>query len=180
MTVYGCSGRGFTLVDYVSNRAARINKPGNMVPSINFGCVDLTSATTVEVVVRQGHITTIKRLLDHDVTMGMRVLRAAANNYGNGKEIMTLLLDRRGDQVFITEEVVKAAAGNDGNGKEIMTLLLDRRGDHVSITAEVVSAIAGRFDKETMALLLDRRRYQVSITEEVVNCPGSWQRISQA
>lgn len=50
-------------------------------------------------------------------------------NSGSGKEIMTLLLDRRGDDVHITEGVVQAAAKNSGSGNEIMTLLLDRRGD---------------------------------------------------
>jgi hypothetical protein len=41
--------------------------------------------------------------------------------------MMTLLLDRRGADVQITEKVVKTAAGNGENGKELMTLLLDRR-----------------------------------------------------
>jgi hypothetical protein len=36
---------------------------------------------------------------------------------------MTLLLNRCGDDVKITEEVIKAAEGNEG----VMTLLLDRR-----------------------------------------------------
>ena len=49
----------------------------------------------------------------------------------NGKEVMALLLDRRGDQIQITEDVVKAAASNGQNGKEVMALLLDRRGDQI-------------------------------------------------
>jgi len=56
---------------------------------------------------------------------------------------MTLLLNRRGADVQITQEVVVAAAGNEGDGKEIMTLLLDRRGAEVQITQEVVVAAAG-------------------------------------
>ena len=40
---------------------------------------------------------------------------------------MTLLLDRCGADIQITEEVVKAVIGNRGNRKEVMTLLLDRR-----------------------------------------------------
>jgi hypothetical protein len=44
---------------------------------------------------------------------------------------MTLLLDRRGVDVKITEAVVKAAARNEGSGKEVMTLLLSRRGSDV-------------------------------------------------
>jgi hypothetical protein len=38
------------------------------------------------------------------------VVKAAARNWSNGKEVMTLLLDRRGDQITITEEAVRAAA----------------------------------------------------------------------
>jgi hypothetical protein len=59
------------------------------------------------------------------------VVKAAA---GNGKEVIALLLDQRGDQITITEEVVKAAAGNWENGKEVIALLLDRRGDQITIT----------------------------------------------
>jgi hypothetical protein len=51
---------------------------------------------------------------------------------------MALLLDRRGDEFRITDEVVKEAALNE----EVMALLLDRRGDEVRITDEVVKAAA--------------------------------------
>lgn len=51
---------------------------------------------------------------------------------------MTLPLDRRGDDITITEDVAKAAARNPWNGKEVMTLLLDRRGDEIIITHEVL------------------------------------------
>ncbi|CAJ2505556.1 Uu.00g129500.m01.CDS01 [Anthostomella pinea] len=83
---------------------------------------------------------------------------------------MALLLDQRGDEVPVTEEVVKAAAGNEENGMEVMALLLDRRGDKVSITEEVVRAAAQNRGKgkEVMALLLDRRGDEVSIIVEVV------------
>jgi hypothetical protein len=47
-------------------------------------------------------------------------------NLGSGKDIIALLLDRRGDKVQIIEEVVKAAAENLGSGKDIIALLLDR------------------------------------------------------
>jgi hypothetical protein len=99
-----------------------------------------------------------------------KVVKAAAGNTGNGKEVMELLLDRRGAEVQITEAVVKAAAGNTGNGKVVMELLLDRRGAEVQITEEVVKAAAGNEwnGKEVMKLLLDRRGAEVRITREVV------------
>ncbi|KAI8417164.1 hypothetical protein FOFC_03477 [Fusarium oxysporum] len=46
------------------------------------------------------------------------VVKAAASNHGNGKEVMGLLLDRRRDQVAITEPVVKAAVIHDDNEEE--------------------------------------------------------------
>jgi len=46
------------------------------------------------------------------------VVKAAAGNSGNGKEVMSLLLEGRGTEITIMEEVVKAAAGNGSDGKE--------------------------------------------------------------
>ncbi|CAG8981586.1 hypothetical protein HYALB_00010009 [Hymenoscyphus albidus] len=45
---------------------------------------------------------------------GKEVVKAAAGNKHNGKEVMMLLLEKRGADVVITEEIVKAAAGNAG------------------------------------------------------------------
>ncbi|KAH8879183.1 hypothetical protein GQ53DRAFT_46898 [Thozetella sp. PMI_491] len=69
---------------------------------------------------------------------------------------MTLLLDRKGDQITITEEVVRAAAGNGGSGKEVMTLLLDRRGDQITITEELMRAAAKYNDLRLLNRLLGR------------------------
>ncbi|KXH45552.1 hypothetical protein CSAL01_08605 [Colletotrichum salicis] len=81
---------------------------------------------------------------------------------------MTLLLDKCGDEICITEAVVKAAAER-GNIDTIM-LLLDKRGDEVRIKEDVVKAAAGnrRSGQEIMALLLDKRGDEVRITEDVV------------
>jgi hypothetical protein len=65
------------------------------------------------------------------------VMKVAARSYRNGKEVATLLLDRRGADAQITEEVVKAAAGNYWNGNNVMALLLDQRGADVQITRRV-------------------------------------------
>ncbi|RBA10996.1 hypothetical protein FPRO05_14321 [Fusarium proliferatum] len=98
------------------------------------------------------------------------VMQIAASSSNNGKEVIALLLDRRGDEVTITEKVVKAAAANYSHGKEVMELLLNRRGDEVTITEEVVKVAAGNSwnGEEVVALLLDRRGDEVTITEEVV------------
>ncbi|KAF7168290.1 hypothetical protein CNMCM6106_003531 [Aspergillus hiratsukae] len=128
--------------------------------------------TPLEEAAREGRTDIIDILLENELsTMVIRtaVVVAAANQH-NAKILMALLLDRRGDQIQITEDVVKAAAGNRGNGDEVMALLLDQRGDEIQITEDVVTAAAGNQakGKEVMALLLDRRGDQIQITEDVV------------
>jgi len=95
---------------------------------------------------------------------------AAVGNLRSGEEVITLLLDQRGEEVEITEEVVKAAAGNGSSGEGVMTLLLNRRGDEVKITEEVVKTAAGNIwsGAGVMTLLLNRRGDEARITEEVV------------
>ena len=84
-------------------------------------------------------------------------------------KMMAYLLNQRGADIQITEEVVKAAARNRKRGKEVMTLLLDQRGADIEITPGVVKAAAANWvtGKEVISLLLDRRG-DVPITEEVV------------
>jgi hypothetical protein len=48
-----------------------------------------------------------------------------AGNIQNGKEVMALLLEQRGDEIEITEEVVEAAVENIQNGKEVMAFLFE-------------------------------------------------------
>ncbi|EMD59837.1 hypothetical protein COCSADRAFT_164696 [Bipolaris sorokiniana ND90Pr] len=49
---------------------------------------------------------------------------------------MTLLLNKHGDEVQITQEVVVAATQNDDSSKEVIALLLNKRGDEVQITED--------------------------------------------
>ncbi|KAK1673679.1 hypothetical protein BDP55DRAFT_555924 [Colletotrichum godetiae] len=132
---------------------------------------DSNDKTPMEEAAGSRYLGILPLLLDLEGKVSPQVIVAAARNYWNGKEVMTLFLDRRGDQITITEGVVRAAAGNNQNGEEeVMTLLLDRRGDQITITEEVVKATAGNEEngKEIMTLLLDRRGDQITITEGVV------------
>ncbi|KAK7398584.1 hypothetical protein QQX98_012040 [Neonectria punicea] len=158
------------LVHYVSRSDDQEYEVEKMAEFIDFDLVDASGVTPLEQAVRSGHPSVISVLLSLGSKVTARVVKAAAGNRGDGKEVMALLLDQQGDQITITEEVVKAAAGNYGNGKEVMALLLDRRGDQITITEEVVKAAAGNEEsgKEVMALLLDQQGDQITITEEVV------------
>ena len=85
--------------------------------------------TPLEEAVRAGQIGVTAIFLEKimpGAVMDLKMLLAAASTEKNAKEMMALLLDRRGDQIQITEDVVKAAASNIGNGKAVMALLLDR------------------------------------------------------
>jgi len=53
------------------------------------------------------------------------VVKAAVGNGESSKEIIALLLNRRGGDVLITKGVVKAAVGNWGDSKAIIALLLN-------------------------------------------------------
>ncbi|KAF2184492.1 hypothetical protein K469DRAFT_186225 [Zopfia rhizophila CBS 207.26] len=112
----------------------------------------------------------LKSDLDSVVQGGyfQNTLQAAAENRDRGKELVTLLLEHRGDRFKITEELVRAAALNDECGREIMALLLEQRAGRFEISAGLVAKIARFFDQRVMALLLEQRGDEVKITEEVV------------
>jgi hypothetical protein len=60
----------------------------------------------LEQAVLPGHLKVVSALLDLGVKIAIKVVMAAAGNDESGKEVMTLLFDRRGEQVVIIEEVI--------------------------------------------------------------------------
>ena len=73
------------------------------------------------------------------------MLNAAARS-GSGDKTIRHLLEKRDDEVNITEEIVKAAIGNEKCWKEIIQLLLDQRRDEVEVTEEVLRAARLQFN----------------------------------
>ncbi|KAH9903854.1 vegetative incompatibility protein HET-E-1 [Xylariomycetidae sp. FL2044] len=59
-----------------------------------------------------GNEIVITQLLEYKAYMSIKMVKAAAGNNWNGKEVMALLFDQRGDEVSITEDVVKVTAKN--------------------------------------------------------------------
>ncbi|QVM13334.1 hypothetical protein D8B26_007942 [Coccidioides posadasii str. Silveira] len=114
----------------------------------------------------------LKALLEHEKGIQFKISGdivekiAGMHHYS----MMNLLLDQRGADIIITEEVLKAAAGNEKSGKEMMALLLNQQDAHIKITEEVLKAAAGneKSGKEMMALLLNQQDAHIKITEEVV------------
>lgn len=97
--------------------------------------------------------------------IGKEVVKAAAGNSRNGKEVMRLLLGERGTDIQITEEVVKAAVGNFKNGKEVMTLLLEQRGGNAVIIEEVVKAAATSGQEEVIKVIEKILKFPLSEEE---------------
>ncbi|KAJ6789339.1 hypothetical protein PWT90_08994 [Aphanocladium album] len=159
---------------------------------------DEKHATPLEHAAGRGHSDVVRILLGPGSVMTRYAILAAAANPKNGKEVMSVLLDQRGDDITITQEVIEAVAKNKLNGKEVLQLLLERRGhmhperiaanvarvgdrklmalcleqlgDKLVATEEVVKATAENLLKNTeiMAVLLEQRGFEITITEEVL------------
>ncbi|KAK8014864.1 hypothetical protein PG990_008160 [Apiospora arundinis] len=82
-------------------------------------------------------------------------------------KVMELVLDNRGEDVVITEEVAKAAQGGKSKAANAIALLLDRRGNQFDLTEEVTIARAGNsyYGEQVMTVLLNHR---CTVTEEVL------------
>lgn len=99
-----------------------------------------------------------------DVLVTEKMMRAAAAN-SNGKSVLALLLNKKGQDIEITEDILEAAARRNTDSLE---LLLDRLGRKVPITERVVKSAARWGGKSALETLLNMRGEDVQITEEVV------------
>ncbi|KAJ5781118.1 hypothetical protein N7457_006278 [Penicillium paradoxum] len=166
------------LVDHASDLGFQESHTDRSTQIVHINCLDRTGKTPLEQAVGSRHANAVGALLSRGGKVTTQVVEAAAENHWNGKEVMTLLLDRCGDQITITDKVMKAAARNGGQGEKVMALLLDRRGDQITITEEVMKTAAKSWQsgEKVIALLLDRRGDQITITEEVVKTAiENWQ-----
>ncbi|KAJ4376491.1 hypothetical protein N0V83_001775 [Neocucurbitaria cava] len=82
-------------------------------------------------------------------------------------KIFDLLLDRRMDDIHVTQKFVPWILRH--SNLQTVTSLLDRRGDEIQITevALIEAVYNTRSGVEMMALLLDKRAHKVKITEAV-------------
>jgi hypothetical protein len=115
--------------DFEELIGAKVDDSAEAMDSLN-----RKNRSPLHIATRNGSCASVAKLLMMDqprVETTQEVVVAAAGNNYNGKEIMELLLDKRGNKVQITQEVVVAAAQNYGNSKEVMALLLDKRGNKV-------------------------------------------------
>lgn len=125
------------------------------------------------------------------------MMKIAAGNWGCGRQLMMMLLDRCGT-IPITEDVLMAAVENELCGKEVISTLVDRCSCQMTITEALVNfaadnkrnrdvinfliggpgaepeimeggmiQIARRFDKDVIQTLLGRSTFKLPLTHRV-------------
>ncbi|KAH8649711.1 hypothetical protein BGZ60DRAFT_569767 [Tricladium varicosporioides] len=166
------------ITEEVAKAAARNSRSGNEVMALLLDQRGdwVVTPQLVQTLAESFNALIMKTLLMHygdRIEITEDVVKAAAGNWGSGKEVIALLLDQRGDEVKITEDVVKAAARNWGSGKEVMTLLLDQRGDEVKITEEVVKEAAGNEQSGEEVIRLLHQTISIKVTCGVIEAAAT-------
>lgn len=142
-----------------------------------FDCniVDSTYRTALEQAAKTPHVDVINELLRLETRVTSTTFLLAAENRLAAKEVMTLLLDQRGDGIIITEKLTQVAVLNDKSGLEVMKLLFDRYQAEIPVTDAVIAAAAENISngKEILELFLDRRGSEVKITEQVMRAAAA-------
>ena len=122
-------------------------------------------------------------LLTHEETTRFPITEAvvqAAAGVCHPRKALTLLFDRRGEDIQITEKVLCEAAESCWRGEQLLRLLFARQGGKIQITEKVLCAAATNpmFGEELMTLLFDQRGEDIQVTEEVV-CTAAMNRERQ-
>ncbi|KAM0512667.1 hypothetical protein ACHAPE_008692 [Trichoderma viride] len=125
--------------------------------------------TPLNLALREGHSEVVEILLDpaHGAKVDERDIEVAASHDSKAEAMMTLLLDKRGSSIKITEGILKKAAANRQCGTAVLALLLERRGNELKITTSVVRSAVFCRSIETIRLLLDERGDEFKITEDI-------------
>lgn len=128
--------------------------------------VDGANLTALDWAALSLHADVFLLLLQLRATVNSRTIALAAEKEG----LIALLLDQRGNEMIITEEVATMIVGSNKTDLVAITLLFDRYGSEIPVTDRVVTAAAGNrsIGIELMGLLLDRYGSDIKITEEVM------------
>lgn len=82
-------------------------------------------------------------------------------------EAVGLLLEKRENDVKITEDIIKAAVGGSTNCTLVMTMLFEKCESKTEITEDIVVTAAGNDTNTAPILTLLLRKSNVKITERV-------------
>jgi hypothetical protein len=92
-----------------------------------------------------------------EVPLSEDMIKAAAGNKKNGRDIMRLFLKKRGREVKVTDRAIEAAVRNVTSGRDIINLLLQKHRSEVCVTKEVINLLQEVFSrgyKEMLRILL--------------------------
>lgn len=86
------------------------------------------------------------------------------------QELMRLLLDHKGDEIQITENILQAAASNARHGVKVIKTLLELKGNAITMTESVLDKVATNKSNgiEMMKHLLALPKHQIPINESVL------------
>ncbi|KAM0219151.1 hypothetical protein ACHAQD_006673 [Fusarium lateritium] len=97
------------------------------------------------------------------------VLQMVAKGRTTEAGAWALLLNKRGTETPITEDIVRLAAENLFKGNELVSRLATEWATSLPTTPAVINAIVGYLDRPTVELYLDKTRTRVSITRALVD-----------
>ncbi|PKK41773.1 hypothetical protein CI102_14140 [Trichoderma harzianum] len=95
-----------SLVDYIAKQVRQESNTKKLISSLDLDCVDSDNATPIELAIKCGSVSVISKLLSLGAEVNERSVTAAAKDWKHGEEIITLLFNRYGDQILITEGII--------------------------------------------------------------------------
>lgn len=103
------------------------------------------------------------------------VITCAAKNTESAKEMMSLLLRERGDEVSITPQLLTVAVAGRRDAIEMAELLFEKSRNKLQVTEEVLIAMAENMfcGIEPMTWLLEKHGGEVRITEKIVKAAAA-------
>ncbi|UKZ61131.1 uncharacterized protein TrAtP1_002402 [Trichoderma atroviride] len=106
-----------------------------------------------------------------EIPITEEVLRAVArNNSSQGHTIMSTILEKKGDEIQMTEAVLMEAASSE-RGDDILRAIFSGTGDEIQITENVLKAAVGNEFGHVfgiMEVIFKQKGDQIHITEEVL------------
>lgn len=133
--------------------------------------VDITDETVIATTHAQYGKEILELFFDHPkvrISITEDVLKAAVKGGEIDEELWTFLLNKRGSEVPITEEIVILAAENYMKCNMLITRLLDARATVIPTTPAVIEGIVWHLNKPTVEMFLNTTGVDLLITKSLV------------
>jgi hypothetical protein len=106
------------------------------------------------------------RLRGHTLSTTSSSIARIASSFD--ESVIALLLNLRGDDIQITDEIVTATAENWGSGGKIMKLLLELRGHTLDTIGPSIDVIIRSFDETVVETLLRLRGKEIGVSDKII------------